>query len=85
EGACSSPLVSVVSRSNPHLGMAGRCLSASHEALVALRVLGTALATGEAIGVAAALAVDAGSPLDAIAPGDVRRHILDRADREIAL
>jgi len=85
EGACSIPLDSLVSRSNPHLGMAGRCLSASHEALGALRVIGTALATGEAIGVAAALAVDAGSPLDTVSPGDVRHHILDRADREITL
>jgi hypothetical protein len=84
EGACSIPLGSLVSRSDPQLGMAGRCLSASHEALGALRVIGTALATGEAIGVAAALAANAGSPLDAIAAGDVRQHILERADREIA-
>jgi len=85
EGACSIPLGSLVSCSDPQLGMAGRCLSASHEALGALRVIGTALATGEAIGVAAALAANAGSPLDAIAAGDVRQHILERADREIAL
>jgi hypothetical protein len=85
QGACSIPLGSLVSRSDPQLGMAGRCLSASHEALGALRVIGTALATGEAIGVAAALAANAGSPLDAIAAGDVRHHILERADREIAL
>ena len=85
EGACSIPLRSLVSRSHPHLGMAGRCLSASHEALGALRVIGTALATGEAIGVAAALAANAGSSLDAIAAGNVRHHILERADREIAL
>jgi len=85
EGACSIPLGSLVSGSDPQLGMAGRCLSASHEALGALRVIGTALATGEAIGVAAALAANAGSPLDAIASGDVRHHILARADREIAL
>jgi len=48
-------------------------------------VIGTALATGEAIGVASALAADAGVPLDAIAASDVRHHILERADREIAL
>jgi len=85
ERACSIPLGSLVSRFDPQLGMAGRCLSASHEALGALRVIGTALATGEAIGVAAALAADAGSPLDAIAPAAVRHHILERADREIAV
>lgn len=58
EAACSIPLGALVSRSHPQLGMAGRCLSASHEALGALRVLGTALATGEAIGIAAALAAE---------------------------
>jgi hypothetical protein len=85
EGHCSIPLGSLISRSHPYLGMAGRCLSASHEALGALRVIGTALATGEAIGVAAALAADARRPLDTIAPSEVRRNIAERADREIAL
>jgi hypothetical protein len=84
-GACSIPLGSLVSRSHPQLGMAGRCLSANHEALGALRVIGTALATGEAIGVAAALAANAGIPLDAIAASEVRKRILERSDREIAL
>jgi hypothetical protein len=84
EAACSIPLGSLVSRFDPQLGMAGRCLSANQEALGALRVIGTALATGEAIGVAAALAANAGVALDAIAAGDVRQQILERADREIA-
>ncbi|HEY5658636.1 MAG TPA: FAD-dependent oxidoreductase [Myxococcota bacterium] len=75
-GSCSIPLGALISRSHPRLGMAGRCLSASHEALGALRVLGTALATGEAAGVAAALAADAGVGLDAIAAADVRHHIV---------
>src|SRR5262249_3242465 len=48
-GASSVPLGALASRSHPRLGMAGRCLSATHEALGALRVIGTALATGEAI------------------------------------
>lgn len=82
DGPCSIPLGALVSRSHPSLGVAGRCLSATHEALGALRVIGTALATGEAIGVAAALAADAETALDAIAASDVRTQILERAERE---
>lgn len=78
-GPCSIPLDALVSRTHPRLGAAGRCVSASHEALGALRVIGTALATGEAVGVAAALAVDAGAALHAIAPQRVRDHILGAA------
>jgi len=61
----SIPLGALVSRSHARLGSAGRCMSASHEALGALRVIGTALATGEAIGNAAAAAADAGATLAA--------------------
>ena len=81
EGPCSVPLGALVSRSHPRLGAAGRCLSATHEALGALRVIGTALATGEALGVAAALAADAGVGLDAIAPRELRHHILGQDER----
>jgi hypothetical protein len=80
-GACSIPLGALVSRSHPRLGMAGRCLSASHQALGALRVVGTALATGEAIGIAAALAADTGAALAEVAPRDVKRRILELAAR----
>jgi len=78
-GPSSVPLGALVSRSHPRLAVAGRCLSADREALGALRVLGTALATGEAAGIAAALAADAGTPLDAVAPATVRHHILEQA------
>jgi hypothetical protein len=37
-----------------NLFVAGRCMSASHEALGSARVIGTCLAMGEATGVAAA-------------------------------
>jgi len=77
ERPCSIPLGALMSRSHPRLGVAGRCLSASREALGALRVIGTALATGQAVGIAAALAADRGVGLDAIAADDVRHHILD--------
>lgn len=73
-GACSVPLGALVSRTHPRLGMAGRCVSATHEALGALRVIGTSLATGEAIGRAAAFAADEGVALGAIAPARVREH-----------
>jgi 2-polyprenyl-6-methoxyphenol hydroxylase-like FAD-dependent oxidoreductase len=71
-GPCSVPLGALISRTHPRLGMAGRCLSATHEAHGALRVIGTALATGEAIGLAAALAADRRKALAEIAPSSVR-------------
>jgi hypothetical protein len=83
EGPCSVPLGALVSRSHPQLGMAGRCLSASHEAHGALRVIGTALATGEAIGVAAALAADARGALADVAPARVRARIRDDAEKTL--
>jgi hypothetical protein len=80
-GPSSIPLGALISRSHPRLGMAGRCMSASHEALGALRVIGTAMATGEAIGVAAALAADRGTALATVAPADVRARIRALAER----
>lgn len=79
-GPCSIPLGALVSRSHPRLAMAGRCLSADREALGALRVLGAALASGEAAGVAAALAADFGIPLAEVAAERVRHHILERTE-----
>jgi hypothetical protein len=51
---CEIPLRALRFRDHPHCFMAGRCLSASHEAQASLRVIGTSLATGEAAGRAAA-------------------------------
>jgi len=74
EAPCSVPLGSLVSSSHARLGMAGRCMAGSHDALGALRVIGTALATGEAIGVAAAIAADEGSTLVDVEPARVRER-----------
>jgi hypothetical protein len=48
------PLGSLRARDLDNLFVAGRCMSATHEALGSARVIGTCLATGEAVGRAAA-------------------------------
>jgi hypothetical protein len=78
-GPCGIPLGALVARGAERLGVAGRCASATHEAMGALRVLGAALAMGEAIGTAAALAADASVPLHAVAPDRVRAIVEKRA------
>lgn len=75
--ACDIPLPALVSRTHSNIGMAGRCMSGSHEALGALRVLGTAMATGEAIGIAAAIAVDRGISLADVTAETVRARRKD--------
>jgi hypothetical protein len=57
------------------LAMAGRCASASHEALGAIRVIGTSMATGEAAGVMCALATAASRDLASVDAARVRYAI----------
>ena len=54
------PLRSLQARDVDNLFMAGRCMSATHEALGSARVIGTCLATGEAVGKAAARMAERG-------------------------
>jgi hypothetical protein len=54
------PLRSLHARDVDNLFVAGRCMSATHEALGSARVIGTCLATGEAVGRAAARMADRG-------------------------
>jgi len=79
DGPCGVPLGALQSRTHPGLAAAGRCLAAEADALGALRVIGTALATGEAAGILAARAADLGSDLGSVAADEVRQHILERA------
>lgn len=51
---CGVPLRALLSRDFDNLLMAGRCISSTHEAQGALRVIGTCLAMGQAAGLAAA-------------------------------
>jgi len=52
---CEVPLRALRFRDHARCFVAGRCLSASHDAQASLRVIGTCLATGQAAGVAAAM------------------------------
>jgi len=79
KGPASIPLGALISRTHPRLAAAGRCISATHEAMGALRVLGTALATGEAAGVAMALAVGRGLPPAALPPAEICAHIREQS------
>ncbi|MGH3749748.1 MAG: FAD-dependent oxidoreductase, partial [Micromonosporaceae bacterium] len=67
------PYRSLVPRGVEQLLVAGRCLSATHEALAAVRVMPPAFGTGHAAGVAAALAVR-----DGVAPRKVPIDELQR-------
>jgi len=55
ERGCDIPLRSLRAGTQPNFFVAGRCISATHEAQASIRVIGTCLATGEAAGIAAAL------------------------------
>lgn len=53
---CGIPLRALQARDADNVFLAGRCLSATHEAQAALRVIGTSMATGQAAGHAASCA-----------------------------
>ncbi len=69
------PLRSLIARDEPRLGAAGRCMGATHEALGALRVIGTALATGQALGASAGRAADEAGTLAGVEAPRVRRRL----------
>jgi hypothetical protein len=58
--------------------VAGRCISGSHEAHASYRVTGTAMALGQAAGMAAAWAVREGLELDAIDARKLRNVLQTR-------
>lgn len=67
------PFGTLVPREVENLLVAGRCLSATHEAHASVRSIGQCMAMGHAVGVAAAMAADTG-----LLPRDVDRNNLRR-------
>ena len=61
-----------------NLLFAGRCISATHEALASTRVIAPSMAQGEAAGVAAAIASQKGLAAAAVDVGEVQRVLRER-------
>jgi FAD dependent oxidoreductase len=57
--------------------VAGRCLSATHDAHASARSMGTCMAMGQAAGTAAALAAAAGGVAGALSAADLRARLVD--------
>jgi hypothetical protein len=75
-GPASIPLGCLIAdHPGRRMAMAGRCASASHEALGAIRVIATSMAMGEAAGVACALAARAADNLASISAATVRKLV----------
>ncbi|MDR0399977.1 MAG: FAD-dependent oxidoreductase [Treponema sp.] len=58
-----------------NLLVTGRCVSATHEALASLRITATAMALGQAAGIAAVLAAGQGIDLDRLDPGLLQQEL----------
>jgi hypothetical protein len=72
------PLGCLLARDLDNLLMAGRCISATHEAHGSTRVSGTAMALGQAAGTAAAMACAEGSPVRGVAISKVQQRLMDQ-------
>ena len=72
------PYRSLVPLKVDRLLAAGRCISAEHAALGAVRVMPTAMATGQAAGVAAALSAASGVQPRRLSAEEVRRELVEQ-------
>ncbi len=70
------PLRCMFPKQIDYLIVAGRCISVTHEALGAVRVMPTALAMGQAAGTAVAIAAKTGRDVKSIDFADVRTDLL---------
>lgn len=69
------PYRSLVPQGPPNLLVAGRCISADHDALASCRVMAPCMAMGEAAGTAAAMAVREDSNVQAVDAAPLREEL----------
>ena len=69
------PYRSLLPQRVENLLVAGRCISTTHEAMAAIRVMSTCMAMGEAAGRAAAMAVKNGVPPSAVQVSKLREEL----------
>jgi hypothetical protein len=72
------PYRSLIARDLDNVLVAGRCVSATHEALASSRVTGACMAIGEAAGVAAASSVSGGHPVRELDGEKLRSELISR-------
>ena len=71
------PYRSLVPRGTDNLLVAGRCLSATHEAQASIRIMPICASTGEAAGVGAAVSFRSGKPVQEADIAEVQRILLE--------
>lgn len=78
EAYYSIPYRSLLPKEYDNLLVAGRCLSATHEAQSAVRIMPTCVCMGQAAGIAAAVAAETGTALSGVDTDVVRRRLTER-------
>lgn len=78
EAYYSIPYRSLLPKEYDNLLVAGRCLSATHEAQSAVRIMPTCVCMGQAAGIAAAVAAETGIALSGVDTDAVRRRLTER-------
>lgn len=78
EAYYSIPYRSLLPKEYNNLLVAGRCLSATHEAQSAVRIMPTCVCMGQAAGIAAAVAAETGAALSGVDTDAVRRRLTER-------
>ena len=72
------PFRALIAEGADNLLLAGRCISATHEALASTRVIAPSMAQGEAAGIAAAMAAQKSIAVRAIDVAEVQRILSER-------